>query len=116
MEAEMVTTLANSSNAVLMLLLASGPLFGAGIIYMAYKLGHRFGDRFLTTVTEIAEQTKLMRELLAEMSRKTDIIENNSLGNAKRLDAIEITLKKISEELTELKIINKVQKGSNDVG
>lgn len=91
METEIVTTLANSSNAVLMLLLASGPLFGAGIIYMAYKLGHRFGDRFIKAMDDIAEQTKLMGQIIESMREEIEDVKTITTDNNRRLEIIEKT-------------------------
>lgn len=101
MEVEVVKTLASSSNVIILFLLASGPLFGAGILFIAYKLAHKFGERFINGVNDIAEQTKLMREMLYnirqdvdELKDEVDEVKNITTDNNKRLDDIEDKLDK----------------------
>ena len=49
------------------------------------------------------------------MSDKIERIEDVTEDNVKRLEAIELTLKRVSDELTELKIMNNIKKGYDDV-
>lgn len=89
MEAQVINTLAGSSNFVIMLLLASGPFFGAGVLFIAYKLTNKFGERFLNAISDIAEQTKLMREMVDNMRREIDDVKEITSDNNRRLEAIE---------------------------
>lgn len=100
MEAEVINTITNSSNIIIMMLLTSGPLFGAIVIYMAYKLIHKFGERFLNAVNNIAEQTNLMREMLNLMRNDIDTLKDDVddvkgfiIDNNKRLNDIEKRIK-----------------------
>lgn len=93
MEAEVINTITNSSNIIIMMLLTSGPLFGAIVIYMAYKLTHKFGERFLNAVNNIAEQTNLMREMLNVMRKDIDDVKDITVDNNKRLNDIEKRIK-----------------------
>lgn len=54
-----------------------------------------------------------MRETLSNMSQRVDESEENAVTITKRLDAIEMTLKKINEDITEIRIENKIKGNKN---
>lgn len=91
MEAEVVKTLANSSNVVILLLLASGPLFGAGILFIAYRFINKFGDRFVKAMDDIAEQTKMMGQMINNMREEIEDVKAITSDNNRRLEIIEKT-------------------------
>ncbi len=48
-----------------------------------------------------------MREAIITMGRRVDDTEESAENITKRLDAIEMTLKKINEDITEIRMENK---------
>lgn len=122
MEAEIVNTVANSPHFFKLLTEAFVPFLTVLILVGLYRLAHQFIPQLINAITETKnaitetrEQTLILAKMLERMSDKVEKIEDVSEDNTKRLDAIELTLKKVSDELTELKIINNVYKGSNNV-
>lgn len=122
METEIVNTVANSPHFFKLLTEAFVPFVTVLILIGIYRLAHQFIPQLVNAITETKnaiketrEQTLILAKMLERMSDKVEKIEDVSEDNTKRLDAIELTLKKVSDELTELKIINNVHKGSNNV-
>lgn len=72
METEVINTLANSTNVVILILLASGPLFGAGIIFVVYRLINKFGDKFIKAMDDIVDQVKQTKELISSLYKDVD--------------------------------------------
>lgn len=91
METEVINTLANSTNVVILILLASGPLFGAGILFIAYRLINKFGDRFVKAMDDIAEQTKMMGQIIESMREEIEDVKAITTDNNRRLEIIEKT-------------------------
>ena len=52
--------------------------------------------------------------MLSIISQKVDIIENNIIDNTKRLDAIELTLKRLNDDIMEMRIKNSINKDNNN--
>ena len=115
MEAEIVNTVANSPHFFKLLTEAFVPFLTILIIFGIYKLGHQYIPQLISAIKELKEQTLIFAKMLERMSDKIERIEDVTEDNVKRLEAIELTLKKVSDELTELKIINNVYKGNNNV-
>lgn len=91
METEVINTLANSTNVVILILLASGPLFGAGILFIAYRFINKFGDRFVKAMDDIAEQTKMMGQIIESMREEIEDVKAITSDNNRRLEIIEKT-------------------------
>ncbi len=91
METEVINTLANSTNVVILMLLCSGPLFGAGILFIAYRFINKFGERFVNAVDDIAKQTKMMGEIIESMREEIEDVKAITSDNNRRLEIIEKT-------------------------
>lgn len=98
METEVINTLANSSNVVILILLASGPVFGILILFGAYKISTKYLERFVVAVDKLTEQAKLTRELVDNMRKEVDEIRDDvsdvkaiTSDNNRRLEIIEKT-------------------------
>lgn len=115
METEIVNTVANSPHFFKLLTEAFVPFVTVLILVGLYRLAHQFIPQLVGALKETKEQTLILAKMLERMSDKVEKIEDVSEDNTKRLDAIELTLKKVSDELTELKIMNNFNKGRDDV-
>lgn len=115
METEIVNAVANSPHFFKLLTEAFVPFLTVLIIVGIYKLGHQYIPQLISAIKELKEQTLIFAKMLERMSDKIEKIKDVTDDNVKRLEAIELTLRKVSDELTELKIINNVYKGSNNV-
>lgn len=116
MEAEIVNAVVSSPTVLALLTEAFVPLVTILILVGLYRIVHRFLPQMISVINESKEQTRLMREMLNNTHIKINAIEDMTEDNSKRLDAIEMTLKKVSEELTEIRIANTLnKKGSNNV-
>ncbi len=104
METEIVNAVVGSPTTLALLTEAFVPLVAILILVGLYRLIHRFLPQLISAIQESNEQTKLMREMLNNTHIKINAIEDMTEDNSKRLDAIEMTLKKVSEELTEIRI------------
>ena len=96
METEVINTLANSSNVVIMVMLASGPLFGILILFGAYKISTKYLERFVIAVDKLSEQVRLTRELVDNMRKDVDELKDDvsdvkeiTSDNNRRLEQIE---------------------------
>ena len=67
----------------------------------------------ISSFNGLTSEVKLMRETLSNMSQRVDESEENAVTITKRLDAIEMTLKKINEDITEIRIENKIKGNKN---
>lgn len=116
MDSEIINSVINSPNTIEILLRATGPLFGLliliGVFYIAHKYIPQMISSFNGLMNEfngLTSEVKLMRETLSNMSQRVEESEENAVTITKRLDAIEMTLKKINEDITEIRIENKIK-------
>lgn len=116
MEAEVINTVVNSPNTIEILLRASGPLFGLLVLIGVFLTAHKYIPQMISSFNGLmnefnglTSEVKLMRETLSNMSQRVEESEENAVTITKRLDAIEMTLKKINEDITEIRIENKIK-------
>lgn len=91
METEVINTLANSTNVVILILLASGPLFGASILFIAYRFLSKYWEKFVNAMENIAKQTEMMGELIENMREEIEDVKAITSDNNRRLEIIEKT-------------------------
>ena len=103
MEAEVINAVVNSPNTIEILLRASGPLFGLLVLIGVFLIAHKYIPQLISSFNGLTSEVKLMRETLSNMSQRVDESEENAVTITKRLDAIEMTLKKINEDITEIR-------------
>ena len=113
METEIVNAVVNSPNTIEILLRASGPLFGLLVLIGVFLIAHKYIPQLISPFNGLTSEVKLMRETLSNMSQRVDESEENAVTITKRLDAIEMTLKKINEDITEIRIENKIKGNKN---
>lgn len=113
MEAEVINAVVNSPNTLEILLRASGPLFGLLVLIGVFLIAHKYIPQMISSFNGLTSEVKLMRETLSNMSQRVDESEENAVTITKRLDAIEMTLKKINEDITEIRIENKIKGNKN---
>ena len=105
METEIVNAVVNSPNTIEILLRASGPLFGLLVLIGVFLIAHKYIPQMISSFNGLTSEVKLMR--------RVDESEENAVTITKRLDAIEMTLKKINEDITEIRIENKIKGNKN---
>lgn len=110
-----------SDKSLLVMLMTPGMVVTLIFMLIIYKLINKFTPELTNAlhetrkaVIEASEQTKLIRELLSIISQKVDVIENNIIDNTKRLDAIELTLKRLNDDIMEMRIKNSINKDNNN--
>lgn len=96
MEAELVKTLLGGGNIFIYLLLATGPLFGAAVMYMAYRGVKFFGAELLFALKNIARQTELLCQMfeltkqeIREVREDIDEVKEITADTNRRLTDIE---------------------------
>lgn len=114
METEIVNAVVNSPNTIEILLRASGPLFGLLVLIGVFLIAHKYIPQMISSFNNLSSEVKLMREALTAISRRIDDTEESTTNITKRLDAIEMTLKKINEDITEIRIENRVKGKDNE--
>ena len=106
-----------SDKSLLAMMMSPGMVVTLIFMFIIYRTAPALTTAFHETtraVNESSEQTKLIRELLSIISQKVDIIENNIIDNTKRLDAIELTLKRLNDDIMEMRIKNSINKDNNN--
>lgn len=114
MESEIVNAVVNSPNTIEILLRASGPLFGLLVLIGVFYIAHKYIPQMISSFNNLSSEVKLMREALTAISGRIDDTEESTTNITKRLDAIEMTLKKINEDITEIRIKNRVKGKDNE--
>ena len=101
METEVINTLANSSNVVILILLASGPVFGILILFGAYKISTKYLERFVVAVDGPAGSGKgtITKRIAEEM--KLTSIDTGAMYRSVTLAMLEKNIK--VEELDKIK-------------
>ena len=94
MEAEVINAVVNSPNTIEILLRASGPLFGLLVLIGVFLIAHKYIPQLISSFNGLTSEV-------------------NAVTITKRLDAIEMTLKKINEDITEIRIENKIKGNKN---
>ncbi len=107
METEIVSAVINSPNTIDILLRASGPLFGLLVLLGVFFTAHKYMPQVISSFNNLSSEVRLMREAIITMGRRVDDTEESAENITKRLDAIEMTLKKINEDITEIRMENK---------
>lgn len=113
MEAEIMNTVVNSPHTMDILLKASGPLFGLLVLIGFFYMMHKYIPQIIGEFKGLSSEVRLMREALTAMGHRVDDTEESAANITQRLDAIEMTLKKINEDITEIRIENRL-KGKSD--